>query len=932
MVLIMVRILLAGVAPPNSHFPIIDYSHGMEIFSDDILFFSASQWNEVKNLFSNSIIFRGISTLPMDHNMAIELLNSKGYIKLLPDNIGKDFDTFVSQTFGMCSPNILNQIPVPIMIFNLNAFIRYVKEMSVPDGVDLTQYLKERPDIVNKAGSLLKILFVNPLGVELYEGRTERDVINYLETAIHTYENMSTIKLIQLVREGDFSEFHVITRIRTLKGRIKIIKVNWLSRNFEPGFAPAVLIDITHDQEKFEKAEQTSRVYNQIFEDSPIAITIANSRGVLIFANHAFEEMIGYYKEELIGRPFTDFTHPDFIDGNLKDLKDLMEGRTTNIEFEKKYIRKTGEEIWMHLKTKRISEPIMGEPASIALIEDITSQKIIEEVLETEQDHIQSILEKAPVGMLSLEVSTKDGPEFIVRSMNKKARDLFMVSHMRSNLGDLTEYIIKQSPALFSQLKSSLSLPLTHGNEEPLSFSFIVELHQLQFRVMATSFFEYANPNPRLILFFYDLTSEIEIINEYRNLSLFSEILGKHTEFEDFFSSALRFLGESFDATTAVLHSKEETPAYTIEAIVEYSPHGLIEHIISTRHPYVLPIVAQVKSSSQMLYLNVSSLSIASILGKQLGDLITMPVSSVMISPLHLHPSENWIVVMCLHDASSAQNLLERKFQNMVSLMQLSFNKLLVMEALKQELILRKDAEQRLMAQAEELSQLNRDLEQFVYAASHDLQEPLRTISSYLDLVKMKIAKESSSEILTHIETAIAASKRLKGLITDLRNYSMIGREELEFSNHPLKVVLQAAVKNILHQITKTDSEVVIKVEDHVCVYGNFSLLVTLFQNIISNGLKYNLSEKPTVTITFIDLPEEIQINLADNGIGINKKHFGKIFQAFTRLHSRSEFDGIGMGLAICAKIVQVHEGRIDLESDSNGTTFMVKLPKGNVG
>ncbi|RMG24247.1 MAG: PAS domain S-box protein [Methanobacteriota archaeon] len=930
----MVRILLAGCEPPKSTFPIISLSSVTNFFPEDIILFSSDKWIKIKNLFAKQKVHYGMAISPLPQNVTEEILRSPALIKVIDlADLENCFDELITQFFSLHFPTtrIISQIPIPLMVFDLRDFIAYVENLTIPPGTDLVQYLAQRPDIVLEAGSQLKLLSANPLAVALYEGETEHEVVRYLNRVVHTYENISTIKLIQMVKEEDFSKFSVITRIRTIKGTIKIVKVNWLTNEFEPHSAPSVLIDITPEQEKFQQVLATSKIYGQIFENSPLAITIANSQGILIFVNHAFEVLIGYSKSEIIGRPFTDFTHPDFIEQNTHSLKKLMTGKTSEMIFEKKYVRKTGEEIWVRLRVKKIPEPIMGEPASIALIEDITAEKIVEEFLETEQDLVFSIFEKAPIPMITMEVMGKKNPVFEIKSMNRMAMDLFTISHSKEDISNLTKFIFDRFPSFSSQLKTAISSTVGDWGDNPFSFSFISEIQHQQFRVMANSFYGLDTSNYRLVLFLYNLTTEIEVINEYRNLSLFSEVLGKRSDLQGFFSSSLRFLSESFDATTAIFHGNDDS--FSLEAMVEHNAHGLVEHHLDEHRRYILPILAYMGSSSQQIFsLEPSSFDLASIFGTAVAERISMPVSLVLVSPLYLQGSMNWMVAVFLHDPSMAQPLVERKFQNLANIMQLSFNKLMIMENLKEELKRRKEAERRLMDQTEKLTQLNQDLEQFVYAASHDLQEPLRTISSYLDLARLKLPQNDYPDVLSHIETAISASKRLRNLISDLRNYSMIGRDLLEFSHHPLYIVIQAAIKNIHHQIVETNSNIIISVPEDTQIYGNFSLLVTLFQNLISNGLKFNVSEQPTVEITLLDLATEIQINFSDNGIGIHEKNFNKIFKAFTRLHNRHEFQGIGMGLAICSKIVQVHNGRIDLESGKNGSTFKVILPKYHEG
>lgn len=922
----MVRILLAGVSHPQCSFSTIELPHETEIRPDDIIIFSPDRWPDLKRLFENSIATRGLVISPLESRIANEILEINGQIKALDSTQLQDgLDEVIQKHFDIKPDpiSLLSHIPVPILIFDLREFFSFVNRLEVPDYSDIENFLMAHPEIIEEAASHLKLISVNRMAVELYEADFDQEVIDYLNRVFHTYENHSTIKLISAIKEGRYKDYHVITKIKTLKGNTRVVKVNWLNSDFVPHFAPTVLIDITYDRTQFEKIVESQRNYYHFFEDSPVAITIANSKGEIIFANRAFSEMLGYSREEILGHQFSEYTHPDFVGENLQYLDDLMKNRVNAFQFAKKYIRKSGEEIWVLIKVKKISEPIRGGYATMALIEDITDQKIIEELLEKEYGKFQSIFENAPIAMVDLEIIRNGDIKFRMNYLNRSAYEIFLIPNMMEKRDQIWDLIAKGYPILLAQLEASISAKTPNPERESFSFSFNVTINGEQFRVVANHLPSISSS--QLILFFYNVTSEFQAIHEYQSLSLLSELLQKSSDYSPFFSTSLRFLAEVFDASVCVFNSLDGQ-THVLKSVVTSDERGLFEYIAKGGENQVIPLFSSINSLTPLISLQTSDVN--SVLGSVLAEIVTMPVQSIHCSTLSLDYGREWIVVLLTHRIPQNPTLFQRRLENMLDIMRLSFNKLNILETLRDELKRREEIEVKLLQQTDQLSQLNQDLEQFVYAASHDLQEPLRTISSYLDLIRMKFSTDSNSEANSYLETVIAASKRLKRLITDLRNYSMIGREQLDFSNHPLTIVLLAAIKNIHHQIETTNAQVNIDVSGEIEIFGNFSLLVTLFQNLISNGLKFNKAKIPTVSIDCQIFSDSIQVNVADNGIGIEEENFSKIFQAFTRLHGQSRFKGIGMGLAICLKIVQVHNGRIDVESGSKGTTFKVILPK----
>ncbi|GAA0580530.1 ATP-binding protein [Caenispirillum bisanense] len=232
-------------------------------------------------------------------------------------------------------------------------------------------------------------------------------------------------------------------------------------------------------------------------------------------------------------------------------------------------------------------------------------------------------------------------------------------------------------------------------------------------------------------------------------------------------------------------------------------------------------------------------------------------------------------------------------------------------------------------ATARELVRSNADLEQFAYVASHDLREPLRTVASYVNLLERRYTDQLNPQAREFIAFARSGVERMEHLIQDLLEYSRAGRGIPATDPVPLDAVVNEALVNLDAAVRR--SEGTIRIEAALpAVRGDRSDLLRLFQNLIGNALKYRHPERaPDIRIGCLPRPEGgLTISVADNGIGIAPAHFERIFLIFQRLHGRNAYEGTGIGLAICRKVVERLGGSIRLDSaEGIGTTFHIDLP-----
>lgn len=226
----------------------------------------------------------------------------------------------------------------------------------------------------------------------------------------------------------------------------------------------------------------------------------------------------------------------------------------------------------------------------------------------------------------------------------------------------------------------------------------------------------------------------------------------------------------------------------------------------------------------------------------------------------------------------------------------------------------------------DELERSNRELRQFSYVASHDLQEPLRTLTTFSDLLEQDLGEDLTKDIRTDLGFIREAADRMRALVADLLDLSRAGAEGVELRPIALAECAAEAIDSLAVAIDAAGAQVIVPELPEVC--GEPRLLKQLYQNLISNALKFAGDDPPRVELTVARVGGGLVFGVRDNGIGIEPEHLERIFEPFKRLHARAEYDGTGIGLAICRKAVNRHRGRIWVESHpGEGAHFRFTLP-----
>jgi PAS domain S-box-containing protein len=238
-----------------------------------------------------------------------------------------------------------------------------------------------------------------------------------------------------------------------------------------------------------------------------------------------------------------------------------------------------------------------------------------------------------------------------------------------------------------------------------------------------------------------------------------------------------------------------------------------------------------------------------------------------------------------------------------------------------------KRAQQAQKTFSDEVERSNADLQQFAYVASHDLQEPLRMVMSYVALLNKKYGDQLNDEAKMYMANVTEGAERMRQLISELLQYSRTDSQGKEFANVDMDHVANVVI-NTMH-VAIYESKAVLSVQPLPTLWGDEAQLAQVLLNLISNAVKFRGQEPPRVEISAMERAKEWIISVKDNGIGIDPAYHDRIFNMFQRLHSRDEYSGTGIGLAISKKIVERHGGRIWVESElGKGASFFFTIPK----
>jgi PAS domain S-box-containing protein len=640
-----------------------------------------------------------------------------------------------------------------------------------------------------------------------------------------------------------------------------------------PKYEIAVYDDITARREAESALRQSEERFRRTFELASSGLAQVSLDGYFLRVNPRVCEMFGYAAVELVGRSVKEVSHPQDRDVADGPRAALLRGERDEARLEKRYLRKDGSVFWASVAIA-LERDAAGEPLyAIAVLDDITARKQSEAALHDMESHWRSIVNSANEGILVYD-----------RALNVTAANVAA----ERILGLPLERIIG-APGFTSLL------PCVREDGSPLP--------------------EAERPTKRTVRAGHALTGVVVGIKRPHGATTWVSV---NTAF-------LRRPGEDSHygmvSTIADITARREAEERLRES----------EELFRKTFELAASGVAHVSLDGKFMRVNRS---LAEMLGYGEAELIGRSVKEIS----HAEDRDVTDAQRALIRAGQRESVRfeKRYLKKNGQVVWVSLGVALVRDAhgtpqyevaIFDDITERKQAEAALREAHEELKRSNSELEQFAYVASHDLQEPLRMVSSYTQLLGRRYKESFDADAKEFMGYIVDGAARMKQLIEDLLAYSRVGTKGREFTLVELERALRRALANLKAAID--DSGATITHDPLPTIAADEVQLAQVFQNLMGNALKFRSQRAPRIHVAVEDRGESYELSVRDNGIGIEPQYFERIFMVFQRLHNKGEYPGTGIGLAIVKKVIERHGGHIRVESTpGEGSAFIFTLPK----
>ncbi len=687
--------------------------------------------------------------------------------------------------------------------------------------------------------------------------------------------------------------------------------------------------------------QETQKKFQQTFELSPVGIVMAGLDKRFIHCNNAFANSLGYKTDELVGKSIADVTYPEDSQIGMNEMMSIIKGALNTSHVQKRYVSKDGQIVWGDVAISLISDSKGCPQYFLSIVQDITKKRESENHLNLSSKILAILNEPKDLSEITPRILTeikqsldfeaigfrlKDGDDFpyfvqegfpndfIVNENSLVARDA-KGSVCRDENGKINlectcglivsgktdpqnPYFTPYGSAWTNNTVTSLSIPAPKDTRLHPRDRCIHEGYQsvalIPVRANNETFGILQLNDKKKDKLTLDLVQFLEGISSFIGMAL---IRKKQTE-------ALRFKNLVFDASL-VANSIADINGYYTEIndtflrIWGYSNKdevlGLpIQHFFNDQN-----------NASDI----ISSLNS---IGQWEGDFTAKRKDGSTFFAHGLATTVKNDYGNLIGYQSAVIDITERKHA-------------------EDEIIkLNETLEQRVIQRTEQLETVNKELEAFSYSVSHDLRAPLRHVSGFVDILTNDVKGKLSEKDLHYLDVINNSAKMMGTLIDDLLSFSRTGRAEIRKT----KINMNQLVDEAISQIKPATAGRKIKwdISPLAEVFGDYNLMRLVWVNLIDNAVKYTKTkEKAIIKINCIEEKEEFIFRICDNGVGFEMKYAQKLFGVFQRLHSSTEFEGTGIGLANVRRIVLRHGGRIWVEAElDKGATFYFTLPKEN--
>ncbi|MEX0724278.1 MAG: PAS domain S-box protein [Gracilimonas sp.] len=722
------------------------------------------------------------------------------------------------------------------------------------------------------------------------------------------------------------------------------------------------------------KRKQQEEEFHLLFESAPEIMAIAHPKGHFVKVNPSFCELLGYTEEEITSRPFEDFVYTDDLKRTKDEFSDTITGEKHSQNYINRYVTRNGDLVWISW----YSSDVFGEDGFVfAYGRDVTETKELEQLLQLTN-------KLAKVGSWELKTSEENKNDRVYWS--GMAREIFEVEDdYDPNLSEDLDFFLPESREILEnavanaigrdesydlelQIKSAKgtqkwvrvigSAEFVNGKCQRIFGSIQDITEKKKAEINLEKAFEEKNEILESIkdaFFAVDESWTVTYWNKEAEQVLSKpreEIIGKNLwdEYED--AKDLKFYSEYHKAIAeqVTVNFEEFYPAVDkwFEVTGYPSDNGLSVYFkdVTTRKEAGLKLKEAYKEKAEILesiddgfftlnknwtvtYWNKAAERLLhtpkqNIVGQNLWDIFSDAVDLPSYTNYHRTMYEGINV-----DFEDYYESLNKWFS--ISSYSTPDGISVFFKDITEQKVAQKKLEElndELKQRADELATSNAELEQFAYVASHDLQEPLRMVTSFLTQLEKKYKDQLDEKAASYIHYAVDGAQRMRQIILDLLNYSRLNQDKANREEADLNKLFEDARSLERSHIKENEAE--ITVDSLPLLNVNPGAIQQVFQNLLSNAIKYHApGSKPKIHVSAKEIDSHWRFSVKDNGIGINKEFQQNIFQLFQRLHTRDNYSGTGIGLAISKKIIERHGGIIWVESEEGkGSTFFFTIPK----
>jgi PAS domain S-box-containing protein len=750
----------------------------------------------------------------------------------------------------------------------------------------------------------------------------------------------------------------------------------------EPVRMIGVALDTTERQQALDALRESEDKFKYIFDYSVVGKSITDPDGG-ITVNKSFCAILGYTEQELIHKKWQEITHPEDIELSRRAIESLLSGEEDSTRFIKRYLHKDGSVVWTDVSTS-LRRDEEGKPVYfMTSLLDITERIQSEEELRRSEARYRSLFENMLSGYAQCQMLFDENDEpsdFIYLNVNDAFEKL---TGLKGVVGKKVSEVIPGVQESNPELIETYGRVAKTGNPE--TFETDIPSLGIWFSISV-----YSPKQDYFVAVFDNITerkhADIALKQSEERYRTLIEQAGDGIFISD---ATGRYIDVNSAGLTMLGYSREELLQMNLNDLIPSEDKGkkpprldeiragktvITERRLICKDGSLLPVeisgkmladgrlqgivrdITERRKAEEALRLenerfmrfvnsNIVGIVIAetngritlandyylNILGVRYQDFIDGKVDWRKFTP------PEWLIA----DEKALRELSERGICE-------PYEKEYVREdgtrvpvyiadamlpgpdeqiaAFVLDITDRKRAEDAVQRIAEDLRRSNAELERFAYVASHDLQEPLRMITSYLQLLEQRYKDKLDGDALEYIDYAVDGSSRMKTLIADLLAYSRVGTRGKEFSLVECEAVLTDVLRNL--KILINDSKAKITHDPLPRVIADDGQLASLFQNLIGNAIKFRGENPPEIHIGLKQEGGNWVFSIKDNGIGIDPQYFDRVFIIFQRLHTRKKYSGTGIGLAISKRIVERHGGRIWIESQpGSGSTFYFTIP-----